>query len=74
MTEVFCAWRKSGARGQQRHGAVCAQIQALKKHVPERVIAGQIEHRFLAKDQQAVQIVGLHCGTGFLAARRKFLR
>src|SRR5829696_207731 len=45
-----------GGAGQERHGlAIRVHVEALKENVAERVVAGQVVHRFLAEHEQTVE-------------------
>src|SRR5690606_12111371 len=57
--------------GQQEHGAVGAEKQALKEAEPERLVAGQVVHAFLAEQQQAVERMRGHHGAQALLALKE---
>ena len=62
--EVARDWTRSAVRGEQCERAVGAQVHALEHGVTARIVAGEVIHAVLAKEQQAVEALLRHAFAG----------
>ena len=59
---------------EQGRGAISRQVKALKKTEAKSVVAGEIIHAFLLKNQHAIEALVGHCGTHPFDAGVIFIR
>ena len=61
-----------GRAGQERHGPVPPQVEALEEDIAEGIVSRQVEEALLPEDQEAVEAAFGHHLAGARAAARQF--